>query len=73
MKLPDSILSKITEEQKKKIESARSMAELLTLAKGLGLELSEDVLQDISGGKEECPNVNSSCPGLEPKCPNVNA
>lgn len=49
------------------------MAELLTLAKDLGLELSEDVLQDISGGKEECPNVNSSCPGLEPKCPNVNA
>lgn len=73
VKLPDSILGLLSDEQKKSVESARSMPELLSLAKGIGLELPEDVLQGISGGKEGCPNVNAGCPGLEPQCPNVNA
>ena len=73
MKLPDGILSRITDEQKKKVESARSMPELLAAAKEIGLELTEDVLQGISGGAEDCPNVNADCRGYEPKCPNVNA
>ena len=73
MTLPDGILSKITDEQKKKVESAQSMPELLATAKEIGLELTEDVLQGFSGGAEECPNVNAVCRGYEPKCPNVNA
>ena len=54
MKIPENILSKLTDEQKKKIEAAKSPEELSALAKNLGTELSLDQLEGISGGGIIC-------------------
>ena len=56
MNIPESILSTLTEEQKAKIQAARSPEELLAIAKDSGYELSGEQLENISGG------INWSCP-----------
>lgn len=54
MNIDESILSKLTDEQKKKIEAAKSSEELLAVAKEAGQELTLDQLDAIAGGKW-CP------------------
>ena len=50
MNIPENILSTLTDEQKKKVEAAKSSEELSALAKECGIELTIDQLEDVSGG-----------------------
>ena len=50
MNLDESILSKLTDAQKKAVEAAQSPEELIALAKEHGFELSPDQLEAVSGG-----------------------
>ena len=50
MNIPESILSNLTDEQKKKMEAAQSPEEISTLAKQFGTELSLEQLEGVSGG-----------------------
>ena len=50
MNIDENILSKLTDEQKKKVEAAQSPEELLTIAKETGYELTQDELEEVSGG-----------------------
>ena len=50
MNIDDSILNKLTDDQKKKVEAAQTPEELLALAKEAGYELSPDQLEAVSGG-----------------------
>ena len=65
MNIPEHIFSKLTDELKKKIESATTPEELLDLAKEAGYELSPEQLQSVAGGSwcgSDCPYcVHGSC------------
>ena len=52
MNIPENILSTLTDEQKKKVETAKSPEELLAIAKEAGYELSQEQLEAVSGGKD---------------------
>ena len=54
MNIPENILSKLSDEQKKKVEAAQTPEELLAIAKEAGYELSPDQLEAVSGGW--CPD-----------------
>ena len=69
MNIDESILSKLTDEQKKKAQSAQSPDELLAIAKEAGYELSAEQLEAIAGGKwkpcwTNCP-IHDQCPYFE--------
>ena len=69
MNIPENILSKLTDEQKKKAQSAQSPDELLAIAKEAGYELSAEQLEAIAGGKwkpcwTNCP-IHDRCPYFE--------
>ena len=51
MNIDENTLSKLTDEQKKKVEAAKSPEELLSLAKESGYELSPEQLSQVAGGK----------------------
>ena len=51
MNIDENILSRLSDEQKKKVESAQTPEELLAVAKEAGYELSPDQLEDFAGGK----------------------
>lgn len=56
MNLDANILSKLTDEQKKKVEAAKTAEELLAVAKETGYELSPAQLEEIAGGGQwPCP------------------
>ena len=50
MNVDERILSKLTDEQKKMVEAARSPEELLSLAKEAGYELTQEQLDAVAGG-----------------------
>ena len=50
MNIDERILSKLTDEQKKMVEAARSPEELLSLAKEAGYELTQEQLDAVAGG-----------------------
>ena len=52
-----SILDKLTDEQKEKASSCGTLKELLALIDGWGVELPEAVLNDIAGGIYSRPDV----------------
>ena len=52
MNVPEHILSALTDEQKKKVETAQTPDELLALAKEAGYELSPEQLESVAGGDE---------------------
>lgn len=54
MKIPEDVLSKLTDEQKKRIEAAKTPEEYLAIAKETGYELSEEQLNAMAGGW--CPD-----------------
>ena len=64
MNIPENILSTLTDEQKKKIETVKSPEELLALAKEAGYELNPDQLQSVAGGDcwEVCNKFVWVCP-----------
>ena len=69
MTIDESILSKLTDEQKNKAKSAQSPEEILAIAKEAGYELSAEQLEAIAGGKWEpcwtnCP-IHGQCPYFE--------
>ena len=51
MNIPENILSTLTDEQKKKIEAAKTPEELLAIAKETGYELTAEQLEAVAGGK----------------------
>jgi len=63
MNFPENILSKLTEEQKKRVEAAKSPDEFLAIAKEAGYELSQEQLDSMAGGwcSDNCSNYNPSC------------
>jgi len=48
MKIPENILNTLTDEQKKKVETAKSPEELLNLAKESGQELTDEQVEDVA-------------------------
>ena len=54
MNIPENILSKLTDDQKKKIEYAQTPEELLAIAKEAGQDLTPEQLEAISGGNDLC-------------------
>ena len=50
MNIPENILSALTDEQKKKVEAARSPEELLVIAEEYGQELTPEQLEAVAGG-----------------------
>jgi hypothetical protein len=54
MNIPENILNTLTDEQKKKIETAQSPEDLLAIAKETGYELTDEQLQGLSGGSWIC-------------------
>ena len=50
MNIPENILSTLTDEQKKKLETVQSPEELLAIAKEAGYELSPEQLEAVAGG-----------------------
>ena len=65
MKIKENIFNKLTDEQKKKVEAAKSPEDLLSLAKESGYELSQEQLSQVSGGKHLCPNLHKKCKDKE--------
>ena len=63
MNIPENILSKLTDEQKKRAEAAKSPEEFLGIAKEIGYELSKEQLDSMSGGSwcSDCSSVCSDC------------
>ena len=54
MSIPENIFNTLTDEQKKKVEAAKSPEELLSLAKESGYELSLEDLAQVAGGRSHC-------------------
>ena len=62
MNIHEDILSKLTDEQKKRVEAANSADELLALAKEAGYELTPEQLDEVAGGNDwRCPKADQ-CP-----------
>ena len=68
MNIDESILSKLTDEQKKKVEVAQSPEELLAIAKEAGYELSQEELEAVSGGKKFWCTKNDGCKQWKDPC-----
>jgi len=61
MNIPENIFKSLTDEQKKKVESAQTAEDLLAAAKETGYELTAEQVDAISGGgKTHCGNNKSS-------------
>ena len=75
MNIDESILSKLTDEQKKKVEAAQSPEELLAIAKEAGYELSQEQLEAISGGSwcvsDGTPPTCETVCQMDHMCPNA--
>ena len=63
MTIDESILSKLSDKQKKTVEAAQSPEELLALAKEYGYELPPEQLEAIAGGWciTKCHLYNPDC------------
>ncbi len=58
MRIDEKYLTRLTEEQKKLVENAKSLDELLKLAKDSNHELTDEQLEGISGGSDIWDNFN---------------
>ena len=59
MNISENILSTLTDELKKKLETAKSPEELIAIAKEAGHELSQNQLEAIAGGW--CDDCGKDC------------
>ena len=66
MNIDESILSQLTDEQKKKVEAAQSPEDLLAIAKEAGYELSPEQLEAVSGGKKNWCSIHGCVKGINP-------
>jgi hypothetical protein len=69
MNIDESILSKLTDEQKKKVEAAQTPEEFHAIMRESGQNLSQEQLEAISGGESGCWDCmslpcNNFCPHL---------
>ena len=65
MNIDESIFSRLTDEQKKKVEAAQTPEDFLAIAKEAGYELSPEQLEAAAGGKWE-PCWKNNCSQLDP-------
>ena len=69
MHINENIVNKLTDEQKSKVEAARSPEELLAFAKEAGYELTLEEISKVSGGFP-CPHcLHDACPKKEVESP----
>jgi len=70
MNIDENILSKLTDEQKKKVDEAQSPEEVLAIAKETGYELTPEQLEAVAGGDIwiKCPAHGHNCPN---RCPAI--
>ena len=54
MRIPEKAFSALTDEQKRRVEAARTPEELLAIAKESGYELTTEELNKVSGGALPC-------------------
>ena len=67
MHIPEKAFSTLTDEQKRKVEAAKTPEELLAIAKEGGYELTMEEINQISGGAAGCPFcMHENCPQHEP-------
>ena len=64
MIIDERIFSKLTDEQKKAVEAARSPEELLAVAEETGYQLSDEQLKAVSGGSWCSDHCSALCPGF---------
>ena len=70
MHINENIINKLTNEQKSKVEAARSPEELLAFAKEAGYELTLEEISKVSGGSFPCHHcLHDACPKKEVKSP----
>ena len=70
MHIPEKAFSTLTDEQKRKVEAAKTPEELLALAKESGYELTLDDINKVSGGAINCPHCQyDACPQKEVESP----
>ena len=50
MNIPESILSKLTADQKAKITSANSIEEVISIVKDFGIDLTDEMMEGLAGG-----------------------
>ena len=55
MHIPEKAFSTLTDEQKRKVEAAKTPEELLAIAKEGGYELTMEEINQVSGGAAGCP------------------
>ena len=65
MNINEKNFNKLTNEQKRKVEAARSPEELLAFAKEAGYELTQEQLENVAGGTIWCRFVCDT----EDQCP----
>ncbi len=66
MHIPEKPFSALTDEQKKRVEAAKTPEELLALAKETGYELTKEELNKVSGGAFNCIHCQyDKCPKKE--------
>ena len=61
MNIDESIFSKLTDEQKKRVSAAKTPEEFMAVAKEAGYELSQSQLNAISGGGCWCTDSPEPC------------
>lgn len=69
MHINENIMNKLTDEQKSKVEAARSPEELLAFAKEAGYELTLEEISKVSGGNPCVHCQYDACPKKEVKSP----
>ena len=66
MHIPEKVFSALTDEQKRRVEAARTPEELLAIAKESGYELTTEELNKVSGGAAGCTFcMHEPCPKKE--------
>ncbi len=61
MNIPVTILNSLTDEQKKRIETAKTPEDFLAIARETGYELSEEQLNAMAGGGWCCDCKDNAC------------
>lgn len=69
MHINENIMNKLTDEQKSKVEAARSPEELLAFAKEAGYELTLEEISKVSGGFPCVHCQYDACPKKEVESP----
>ena len=70
MHIPEKNFNALTDEQKRRVEAAKTPEELLAIAKESGYELTLDDINKVSGGAINCLHCqHDACPQKEVESP----